>query len=70
VSRRCGYKWTATLGHQNWSIQAPGDRVHAIPGSPIYPDHWTIAWWYPGTAERITLAHSEAAALEIVREIR
>jgi hypothetical protein len=65
----CGYKWTATLGHQNWAIYQPGERVTAVPGCPVYPDNWVVAWWYPGTSERVSLTGSLEEAKKMIDAI-
>ena len=51
--------WNRSLGNLNVRIYPPGERLVPIPGCPIYPDHWTCAWWYPGVREHVTLHHSQ-----------
>lgn len=67
VNVRYGYRWSSRYGHQNWALYAPGERTEAMPGRPIYPDHWSIVWWYPGTQERISLAATEKEAEEVIK---
>jgi hypothetical protein len=40
-------------GHVNAAVYAPGEHCDAFPGSPVFPETWTIIYWYPGRDEEI-----------------
>jgi len=58
--------WSASYGHQNVAIYPPGVPAVAMPGSPIYPRHWSAVFWYPGKENRVRIASDESELVAIV----
>lgn len=61
--------WSPRHGHLNVQVYAPGERVVPIPGSPIYPDHYAAAYWWPGTQEFTKVYANESDAAQGIEEM-